>query len=51
MRFVKAVLGQARQASTPALTCALEELSGCRIALVATGADRDDTIILDDPFA
>ena len=29
----------------------LEELSGCRIALVATGADRDDTIILDDPFA
>ncbi|AND67711.1 hypothetical protein ATSB10_02570 [Dyella thiooxydans] len=30
---------------------ALEELSGCRIALVATGADRDDTIILDDPFA
>ncbi|WP_017460353.1 adenylosuccinate synthase [Dyella ginsengisoli] len=30
---------------------ALEELSGCRIALVATGADRDDTIVLDDPFA
>lgn len=29
----------------------LEELSGCRVALVATGADRDDTIILDDPFA
>ncbi|OZB58274.1 MAG: adenylosuccinate synthase [Lysobacterales bacterium 14-68-21] len=30
---------------------ALEELSGCRIAIVATGADRDDTIVLDDPFA
>jgi len=29
----------------------LEELSGCRIALVATGADREDTIVLDDPFA
>ncbi len=30
---------------------AIEELSGCRLALVATGADRDDTIVLDDPFA
>jgi adenylosuccinate synthase len=30
---------------------AVEELSGCHLALVATGADRDDTIILDDPFA
>jgi adenylosuccinate synthase len=30
---------------------AVEELSGCRLALVATGADRDDTISLDDPFA
>jgi adenylosuccinate synthase len=30
---------------------AVEELSGCRLALVATGADRDDTIALDDPFA
>ncbi|MHC1481130.1 adenylosuccinate synthase [Frateuria aurantia] len=30
---------------------AVEELSGCRLALVATGADREDTIILDDPFA
>ena len=30
---------------------AVEELSGCSLALVATGADRDDTIILDDPFA
>jgi adenylosuccinate synthase len=29
----------------------VEELSGCRLALVATGADRDDTIVLDDPFA
>ncbi|MGA7438672.1 MAG: adenylosuccinate synthase [Luteibacter sp.] len=28
----------------------VEELSGCKLALVATGADRDDTIILDDPF-
>lgn len=25
--------------------------SGCRLALVVTGADRDDTIVLDDPFA
>ena len=30
---------------------AVEELSGCRLALVATGADREDTIVLDDPFA
>ncbi|AFC86848.1 adenylosuccinate synthase [Frateuria aurantia] len=30
---------------------AVEELSGCSLALVATGADREDTIILDDPFA
>jgi adenylosuccinate synthase len=30
---------------------AVEELSGCRLAMVATGADRDDTICLDDPFA
>jgi len=30
---------------------AVEELSGCKLALVATGADRDDTIVLDDPFA
>ena len=30
---------------------AIEELSHCRLALVATGADRDDTIVLDDPFA
>ena len=29
----------------------VEELSGCRLAIVATGADRDDTIVLDDPFA
>jgi adenylosuccinate synthase len=29
---------------------AVEELSGCKLAVVATGADRDDTIILDDPF-
>ncbi|HEY4091398.1 MAG TPA: adenylosuccinate synthase [Luteibacter sp.] len=28
----------------------VEELSGCKLALVATGADRDDTIVLDDPF-
>lgn len=27
---------------------ALEEISGCRVAIVAT---RDDTIVLDDPFA
>ncbi|RAP59220.1 adenylosuccinate synthase [Oleiagrimonas sp. MCCC 1A03011] len=30
---------------------AIEELSHCRLALVATGADRDDTIVLEDPFA
>jgi adenylosuccinate synthase len=30
---------------------AIEELSGCHLALVATGADRDDTITLRDPFA
>jgi len=29
---------------------AVEELSGCHLALVATGADRDDTITLRDPF-
>ncbi|MEX1826645.1 adenylosuccinate synthase [Luteibacter sp. CQ10] len=29
---------------------AVEELSGCKLALVATGADREDTIVLDDPF-
>ncbi|MBL8296759.1 MAG: adenylosuccinate synthase [Rhodanobacteraceae bacterium] len=30
---------------------AVEELAECPLALVATGADRDDTIILRDPFA
>jgi adenylosuccinate synthase len=30
---------------------AVEELAGTHIALVATGADRDDTIALTDPFA
>ena len=30
---------------------AVEELSGCPLAIVATGADRDDTIVLKDPFA
>jgi len=29
----------------------VEELAECHIALVATGADRDDTIALKDPFA
>ena len=29
---------------------ALEELSGCPLSIVATGADRDDTIVLRDPF-
>ena len=29
---------------------AVEELAECHIALVATGADRDDTIALTDPF-
>ena len=29
----------------------VEELAECSIALVATGADRDDTIALKDPFA
>lgn len=36
---------------SPAPTCAVEELSGCKLALVATGADREDTIVLDDPSA
>ncbi|HEX6833939.1 MAG TPA: adenylosuccinate synthase [Rudaea sp.] len=30
---------------------AVEELSGCALAIVATGADREDTIVLKDPFA
>lgn len=30
---------------------AVEELSGCRLAMVATGPDRLDTIVLHDPFA
>ncbi len=30
---------------------ALEELSGCPLAIVSTGPDRDATIILRDPFA
>ncbi len=30
---------------------AVEELSGCPLAMVATGPDRLDTIILRDPFA
>jgi len=30
---------------------AVEELAECHIALVATGAERDDTIALKDPFA
>lgn len=29
---------------------AIEELSGCQLALVATGPDRDDTILLHHPF-
>jgi len=29
----------------------VEELAECHLALVATGADRDDTIALKDPFA
>jgi adenylosuccinate synthase len=37
-----------RRLPPAAYLCALEELSGCR---VATGADRDDIIVLDDPFA
>ncbi len=30
---------------------ALEELSGCPLAIVSTGPDRDHTIILRDPYA
>ena len=30
---------------------ALEELAGCRLAIVSTGPDRDANIILHDPFA
>jgi tRNA pseudouridine13 synthase len=32
-------------------TWVVEELAECPLALVATGADRDDTIVLRDPFA
>ncbi len=38
-------------AAASAYLRAIEELSHCRLALVATGADRDDTIVLEDPFA
>ena len=30
---------------------ALEELAGCRLAMVSTGPDRDANIVLHDPFA
>jgi len=30
---------------------ALEELAGCPLAIVSTGPDRDQTVILQDPFA
>jgi len=30
---------------------ALEELAGCPLAIVSTGADRDHTVVLQDPFA
>ena len=30
---------------------ALEELVGCPLAMVSTGPDRDENIILKDPFA
>jgi adenylosuccinate synthase len=30
---------------------ALEELSGCPLAIVSTGPDRDHTMVLQDPFA
>ncbi len=30
---------------------ALEELAGCPLAIVSTGPDRDDNIVLRDPFA
>ena len=29
----------------------LEELVGCPLAMVSTGPDRDDNIVLQDPFA
>lgn len=46
MKFVNAVLRRTRQASThERYEHALEELSGSRIA---TGADRDETIMLDN---
>jgi adenylosuccinate synthase len=37
--------------ATRAYLRAVEKLSGCKLALVATGADRKGTIVLDDPFA
>mgnify|MGYP002721683957 FL=1 len=30
---------------------ALEELSGCPLAIVSTGPDREQTMILRDPYA
>jgi len=30
---------------------ALEELSGCPLAIVSTGPDRDHTVVLQDPYA
>jgi adenylosuccinate synthase len=30
---------------------ALEELSGCNLAIVSTGPDRDANIVLRDPWA
>ncbi|NII11736.1 hypothetical protein [Oleiagrimonas sp. C23AA] len=30
---------------------AVKEPSGCRLALIATGADRSNSTVLDDPFA
>ena len=38
-------------AAARAYVRSVEELAETHIALVATGADRDDTIVLRDPFA
>ena len=33
------------------MSAAIEELIGCPVALVSTSPERDDTILVRDPFA
>ena len=50
-RYLHQVRRACSQGCPRAYLRAVEELSGCKLALVATGADREDTIVLDDPSA